>query len=358
MGKQLVLVGGGHAHMVTLANLSKFIVKGHDVTVIAPSPYHYYSGMGPGMLGKVYAPEDIRFATQAVVEKQGGRFVPGKAVRVEPGTRSVHLESGETVAYDVVSFNVGSYVPRFIVKTDDTQDICAVKPIEKLIEAQARILELGAQQKTTISIIGGGPSAAEIAGNLWRLTRGFGANKPNIRIFAGQKFMSNFSEEIRKKVAGSLTKRRIEILEASYVKEVQTKMITTEAGQRYHTDFVFLALGVKPAPIFVKSGLPAGPDGGLLVNSYLQSPQHPEIFDKVGVYAVRQNPILFHNLMASLEKTALKPFDPGGDYLLVFNMGDDTGVLRKKWLLFGGRLAFAIKDYIDRKFMKKFQSIE
>ena len=60
MGKKLVLVGGGHAHMVTLANLHAFVDKGHDVTVIQPSEHHYYSGMGPGMLGKVYAPEDIR----------------------------------------------------------------------------------------------------------------------------------------------------------------------------------------------------------------------------------------------------------------------------------------------------------
>jgi len=39
-------------------------------------------------------------------------------------------------------------------------------------------------------------------------------------------------------------------------------------------------------------------------------------------------------------------------------MGDGTGILQKKWLMFGGKPAFFIKDYIDRKFMKKFQSIE
>jgi hypothetical protein len=39
-------------------------------------------------------------------------------------------------------------------------------------------------------------------------------------------------------------------------------------------------------------------------------------------------------------------------------MGDGTGVLQKKWILVGGKRAFKIKDYIDRKFMKKFQSIE
>ncbi len=52
------------------------------------------------------------------------------------------------------------------------------------------------------------------------------------------------------------------------------------------------------------------------------------------------------------------PFDPGGDYLLIFNLGGASGVLKKRWLEFGGRPAFIIKDYIDRKFMKEFQAIE
>jgi NADH dehydrogenase FAD-containing subunit len=136
-------------------------------------------------------------------------------------------------------------------------------------------------------------------------------------------------------------------------------------------DFIFLALGVRPSPIFAESDLPTGPDGGLRVNQYLQSTGYPEIFgggdciyfetkplDKVGVYAVRENPVIYHNLMASLEERPLQSFDPGGDYLLIFNLGDGTGILVKKWLMFRGRLAFKIKNYIDTKFMKKFQSIE
>jgi NADH dehydrogenase FAD-containing subunit len=108
-----------------------------------------------------------------------------------------------------------------------------------------------------------------------------------------------------------------------------------------------------------------------LVNSYLQSIAHPEMFgggdcihfqdqplDKVGVYAVRQNPVLCNNLMSALEGKPLQGFEPGGDYLLIFNMGDGKGVLRKKWLTFDGRLALTIKNYIDRKFMRKFQAIE
>jgi len=370
MKKHLVLVGGGHAHMVTLANLHKFVVKEYLVTVIGPSAYHYYSGMGPGMLGKTYNPDDIRFATQHVVEKQGGKFILDKAVRVDPEKKTVFLESGATVSYDVVSFNAGSQVPLSKV-AKDVKNLYSVKPIEKLIEAQKKILELAAQKKIIISIVGGGPSSAEIAGNVWRLTEDYGKNKPQIRIFAGKKFMSRFPHNIRQKVAASLTQRKVEILESGYVKKITDGLIVLESDVEYGTDFIFLALGVKPSPIFNQSGLSTGPDGGLLVNKYLQSIQYPEIFgggdcicfqeqplDKVGVYAVRQNPVLFQNLMAALQGAELTPFDPGGDYLLIFNMGDGTGVLRKNWLQFEGRLAFKIKDYLDRKFIKQFQSIE
>jgi NADH dehydrogenase FAD-containing subunit len=370
MGKHLVLIGGGHAHMVTLDRLQTFVQKGHRVTVIGPSDHHYYSGMGPGMLGKTYTPEDIRFATRKVVEQQGGTFIRDKATRILAGEKKVVLASGELVGYDVLSCNAGSYVPRLDLP-QDAGDVYPVKPIEKLMEAQARILELAAQKKITIGILGGGPSSAEVAGNIWQLTRDAGGNMPQIKIFAGRRFMSRFPENVRSKLERSLTRRGIEIDTGGYVQSVRSGEVTLESGETQALDFVFLAIGVEPNPIFKESGIATGPDGGLRVNEYLQSVDHPELFgggdciyfekqplDKVGVYAVRQNPVLYHNLMAGLEDAPLQPFDPGGDYLLIFNMGGGTGVLRKRWLLLSGRTAFLIKDYIDRKFMKKFQAIE
>lgn len=370
MAKRLVLIGGGHAHMVTLANLRKFVEKGHKVTVVGPSPYHYYSGMGPGMLSKLYTPEQIRFATRHVVEKQRGEFILDKAARVDADKKTLHLESGKSVTYDVVSFNSGSYVPLTIV-TDATNDVFAVKPIEKLVDVQKRILQLASRKKITVGIIGGGPAAAEVAGNLWRLAKDHGKYMPRIQIFSGEKFMLRFPDRVRKKAINSLTRRGIEILQEGFVKNVRSNEITMQTGQRHQVDVIFLALGIKPSPIFKDSHLPTGPDGGLLVNRYLQSPKYPEIFgggdciyfqeqplDKVGVYAVRENPVLYHNLMAALEGKDLQPFAPGGDYLLIFNMGDGTGIFHKKWLTLDGRLALIIKDYIDRRFMRKFQAIE
>ena len=370
MTKHLVLVGGGHAHMVTLANLHTFVEKGYRVTVVGPSAYHYYSGMGPGMLGKTYAPDDIRFATRHVVEKQGGTFLLGKAATVDPVAKTLSLESGDQISYDVISFNAGSYVPTLNL-SEMSDDIYSAKPIERLLEAQAQILALCSRKKITIGIVGGGPSSAEIAGNVWQLMRDSGKHLPEIKIFSGNRFMSRFPKKVRTKVEQSLKQRGISILSGSYVEKIESKTVILTSGERHDLDVIFLALGVRPNRLFKDSGLPTGPDGGLLVNAYLQSTAHPDIFgggdciyfeprplDKVGVYAVRENPILYANLMAALEGKPLQSFDPGGDYLLIFNVGGGKGVLQKKWLLLDGRLAFFIKDAIDRKFMKKFQAME
>ncbi|MFO8083154.1 MAG: hypothetical protein R6U27_02400 [Desulfobacterales bacterium] len=58
-------------------------------------------------------------------------------------------------------------------------------------------------------LVGGGPSAAEIAGNVWGLTRNLEKNPLEIRIFAGENFMFRFPDNVRRAVAGLLTKRHI-----------------------------------------------------------------------------------------------------------------------------------------------------
>jgi len=370
MPKKLLLAGGGHAHMMTLANLHGFTAKGHQVTVVQPSPYHYYSGMGPGMLGGTYTPEQIRFATRHVVEKQGGTFVLDKIARVDPNACTVLLESGRALDYDVISLNIGSSVPENIVAAKSDR-IFMVKPIERLQEAQQLILQLAAEKPLTIGIIGGGPSAVEIAGNVWGLSRRPNLHPVGIKIFARSTIMTTFPDGVRHKAIESLLARKIDIIEHCEVSEISPGRIMLDSHQSHQADVIFVAVGVQPSPVIKQSGLTTGPEGGLVVNRYLQSVDYPNMFgggdciyfkdwplDKVGVYAVRENPVLLHNLMAAMEGGEFKEFEPGGDYLLIFNLGDGTGIFRKKCMLFGGRPAFLIKDFIDRRFMKKFQAIE
>ncbi len=129
-----------------------------------------------------------------------------------------------------------------------------------------------------------------------------------------------------------------------------------------------LATGVRPAPLLSKSGLETDDTGAMLVDAHLCSVSHPNVFGggdgiqlqdhpiaRVGVYAVRQGPILCHNLLATLEKQPLEVFEPQENYLLILNLGDGTGLLSWRGLIVRSSLAFRLKDHIDRKFMRTYQ---
>ncbi|MBW1993703.1 MAG: FAD-dependent oxidoreductase, partial [Deltaproteobacteria bacterium] len=140
MTKHLVLVGGGHAHLTVLRHVDKFVNDGHQVTLIAPCRYHYYSGMGSGLLSGIYRPQDIRFNIQKMIEDRGGAFVENRAVRIDTNKRCVDFETGGKIKYDVLSVNTGSYVPKAGIP-DSEPHIYPVKPIENLFRARQEIID-------------------------------------------------------------------------------------------------------------------------------------------------------------------------------------------------------------------------
>jgi len=366
MGKHLVIVGAGHAHLTVLKNLKEFKDSGHRVTVVSSSPRHYYSGMGPGMLSGIYRPGEISFNVKKMSEDRGAAFVEENVVKIRPREKKIDLASGNELSYDVLSLNTGSYVPAINPLPADGS-IFTVKPIEKLLSARRRIIEDLKVKNLRITVVGGGPTGVEVAGNLERLAKNE-SGRCRITLVAGTRLLAGFKSSVRAHALRSLNSRQVQVIEgarATAVKDLQTELSN---GGVLENDYVFMAVGVKPSALFLDSGLPTGEDGGMLVNKFLQSVAYPELFGggdcisfepqplaKVGVYAVRQNPILLHNLLGTLNGGPLQEFVPQKSFLLVLNMGDGTAVVRWHFLVWGGRLGFALKDYIDRKFMENFQ---
>jgi len=367
MGRHLVLVGGGHAHLSCLKDLKHIVARGHKVTLISPTAYHYYSGMGPGMLGGTYLPQEIRFNIKSMAKAAGAEFVKAAVLRVDSQARQLFLDTGPQIPFEVASFNTGSSVPVNSVSITDCENVFTVKPIINLLQARRTILENLFNRNLHLLVVGGGPAGLEIAGNTWKLIHDYQGGA-KITLVAGSRLLADFPERVRSLALNSLQARQIEIIEGTHLDALKRGYGRLADGRQLPFDVALLALGVTPASLFADSGLECGPDGGLLVDEYLRAVDYPHIFgggdcisfkprplDKVGVYAVRQNPILYHNLLASLEDRPLKPFQPQSDYLLIFNLGDGTGIFRRKNWVWNGRLPFRLKNHIDRKFMRKFQ---
>lgn len=210
MGKHLVFVGAGHAHIMAIARCGDYIGRGHEVTVINGSVHHYYSGMGPGMLAGRYRPQDIRFNVKKMSEARGARFLQREVTSVDGGRRMLTLSDGSTVSYDVVSFNIGSNVPMESL-TNGRENVFTVKPIVNLLEAQEVIKKKAPGEIPDIIVIGGGPSGVEVAGNTWRLVNSIG-NKAHITLIAGQRILGGFPDHVYRLARVSLEARRIRIL--------------------------------------------------------------------------------------------------------------------------------------------------
>jgi NADH dehydrogenase FAD-containing subunit len=369
MGKHFLLVGAGHAHLTVLKNLNTFLLRGHRITVISAETYHYYSGMGPGMLSGIYSPRQIRFHVEKMVTDQGGHFIRDQVINIDPENQNVQTAGGKKISYDVVSFNTGSHVPHPEIAKNVTGEsfLFPVKPIRNLLFAKNKMISLLTQKMPKIMVVGGGAAGVEVAGNLRALANHY-KQKADITIVAGGAILNRFNDRFIAAAKTMLRQLRINLLERSSVTAVSNHRIILSTGSSLECDMVLWAVGTNPSALFKNSGLPTGADGGLLVNKYLQSVLFPNIFgggdcisfknqhlEKVGVYAVRQNPILLENLNNFSTDKPLMPFIPQKDFLVILNMGNGQGLLKWKGFVLKGITAFWLKDFIDRRFMKKFQ---
>lgn len=366
MGKHLVLVGGGHAHMTALLRAGDFIEKGHRVTLISPSPYQYYSGMGPGMLSGMFRPQEARFHISKMIEDRGGGFVAARVVRIDVPKRLLWLSNGAQIPFDVVSFNTGSHVP--VAWTGGSVErLVPVKPVFNLYLARLELQSRLRRGPLRLVVVGGGAAGVEIAGNLWRLVQDSGA-EARITLVAGRELLRDAPPKARGLARGSLLRRSLNVIERVHLDSFVGPKVLLSDGSSLDCDLAFVAVGVTPSRLFVNSKLPTGHRGELWVDRTLRSPDYPHLLGggdciavegmrlaKVGVYAVRQNPILYHNLMASLEGKAFKHFKQGASPMLILNMGDGTGILWKKGFTVAGEMVLKLKNFIDFRFMRKFQ---
>jgi NADH dehydrogenase FAD-containing subunit len=364
--KQIILVGAGHAHLLAISKIPEFAEQGHTVTVVSPEPYHYYSGMGPGMLSGIYRPQQARFDVAQLTENSGGSFIRDSVVSFDPKQKILNLKNQGELDYDLVSFNTGSRVPREKLIPGLSPAITA-KPVQNLFSARETILKAAVREPVRVMVVGGGAAGIEIAANASMLHKS--ANRDvNVCLVARGQILNSFRPKVRRLALKKLHALGITVFEKCEATRVKDDRLELTDGRCLFFDFIFLALGTRPHEIFRKSGVPIGPDGGLLVNEYLQSTEHPEVYGagdciyfqprplpKVGVYALRQAPIIYHNLLAAASNKRFRPFIPQRKYLLILNMGDRTGIFQKSRLVFSGGLAFKLKDYIDRQFMGEFQ---
>lgn len=387
MSRHLLLLGGGHAQLSLLEAAPRIIARGHRVTLVAPEPVHYYSGMGPGLLGGSYSAAEIRFPIRDIAQSAGVEWIRDRAVRVRADERVVELASGATVGYDVLSVTTGSSVAPTVAVDEgiagDGPRVFTVKPIARLLELREYLEREGPRLLSSrdgalrVLVVGGGAAAVEAAANLRRLSRAVHPEDPfriRIDLIVGRGVLPGFPRAAERAIVRALASLGVTVRAGDYVRRVTAEGAVARNGVE-PADVVLLATGVVPSRLFADSHLPVGKDGSLAVNRFLHCLGYPSIFGagdcvwytpkplpRAGVFAVRQAPVLRHNVEAALdgEQSRMHRFRPGGGYLLLLNLGDGSALLWRRVLglhaVARGRWAWRLKDRIDQGFMHRYGS--
>jgi len=367
---RLLLVGAGHAHLEILRRLA-LSPPGVELTVVSTGPRHHYSGMVPGYLQGTYSEDEIAVDVPRLAGRSGGRFVAGRAVGIDPRERRVALASGEELPYDLVSFAVGSET----AGVDDPavrEHVERVKPIARMAALRTRLLDLVQREEAgeaAIAVVGGGAGGVEIALAAARVLEGAGVAGRLTVLEGGPEILAGSTGRFRARALEILAARGIAVATGSRVIAARAGEVETAAGAVVPADLAIWLTGAVAQPLFQDSGLAVDERGFLLVDDALRALGDPRVFaagdcgtlarypetPKAGVYAVREAPILWHSLLATLTGGPAPRYRPQRGFLSLLNTADGCALLSYKGMVSHGRWAWRLKDWIDRRFMARYR---
>ncbi len=212
-------------------------------------------------------------------------------------------------------------------------------------------------------VVGGGAAGCETAANARQLCAQVGRRIEIRLIMADSRLLPNLPQAAGKRMATWFRKQGVEVETGRRVVECVGGKVHIEDGSHVEAEVVVAATGVHPPALLAESGLATDAAGAMLVDEYLQSISHPGVFgggdcirfescplDRVGVHAVRQAPVLHHNLRATMNGRGLREYKPRHRYLQILNFGEGKGLLARGAFVLSGRLPFHLKQWLDRRF--------
>lgn len=387
----VVLVGGGHAHVEILRRLAEEEHPPLRAILVSPEPVHHYSGMAPGYIAGLYREAQLTFDLAELARRVEAEMVLARVEAVDATLHRLRLVAGrsaeggsvpEWLPYDLVSFDIGSQ-PAGVATPGFAEYALPVKPLSRALEVRRRLLELaavrGPERPCHVVVVGAGAAGVEVALAAARTLDDAGATRRLTLLEAGPCILAAYDEAFRRRARRALDEHRIEVRLATAVAALEEGEVVLEGGgpgeaRGVPSDLTLWLTGPAAAPLFRDSGLPVDERGYLLVDETLRALGHSRIFasgdcatpashpdtPKAGVYAVRQAPVLWRSL--TLAAAGADPaaagvsYQPQQGFLSLLNTCDGKALFSWKGFSFRARWAWWLKDWIDRRFMRRYRT--
>ncbi|WP_439106328.1 selenide, water dikinase SelD [Congregibacter sp.] len=365
--QDLVLVGGGHSHVLVLKQLAMSRPSGLRVTLISPAAFTPYSGMLPGLLAGHYSFEETHIDLVRLCHWAGVRFLADTVEALDPDSRQLQCQARGQLGYDILSIDIGSQ-PELDSVPGAREFAVPVKPVAELWNRWEALSQSDDLAERRIAVVGGGAGSVEIALAIAHRLR---AKKPAITLYCGgQEVLTGYSRGARRAVEAQCAALGVALHCGHRVREVTDSQLLFESADAAGYDSLIWCTGAAAAPWIKASGLPVDERGFMQVEDTLQSTSYENVFGagdvatqyrhprpKAGVYAVRQGPVLADNLQAFSVGQSLREHTPQREFLSMLALGSKRAVAQRNGVALSGAWVWRWKNRIDREFMERFRDL-
>ncbi|MGB0844197.1 MAG: selenide, water dikinase SelD, partial [Alphaproteobacteria bacterium] len=374
--KELVLVGGGHAHVAVLRAFAMNPISGVRVTLICRDVHTPYSGMLPGFLAGHYSYDDVHIDLSKLCQFADVRFINDEVLGINPEGKTLSFGGDRPdMGFDVLSINTGS-APKVQSVPGALKYSVPVKPISQFLERWSKLLKRleNGSKKVSIVVVGGGAGGVELCLAIQHRLRSETdyAHRVNFTLVSRSKtVLPTHPAKAQQIFHEALTNRGVKLALGQAVTEVFSDHVSLADGTTELYDELLWVTKAGAPDWLHKTGLTLTDAGFLKVRNTLQVEGFNDIFavgdvadvtdhprEKAGVFAVRQGKPAARNIRRRLLGKTVKAFTPQTKWLSLISTGDKFAVGTRGDKVISGKFMWQWKDGIDRKFMNLYGELE
>lgn len=369
--KDVVLVGGGHAHVAVLKSFGMKPMPGVRVTVIGKDINTPYSGMLPGLIAGHYTFEEAHIDLRPLANFANAQLYHDSVQKIDLENRQIFCANRPPVRFDVLSINTGS-TPFLDDVPGAREHSIPVKPIGNFLEKWESIKQdlRGNQKPLRVVTVGAGAGGVELTMAVQFALRDFDPGNEYTVVSQTDTILPTHAKSVQHKYEKILNQRGVTMAVNQRVTKVEPKELLMADGGKIPFDLLFWVTNAAPPRWPGSSGLRTDQDGFIAINDRLQSESHPYVFaagdvascakyprPKSGVFAVRQGPPLTENIRRICAGVPLKPFRPQSRFLSLISTGNQSAVASYGPFSLQGDYIWKWKNWIDVNWMAKYQEL-